>query len=212
MKSQTLHAIRDRILSGDLRAASWIKQDQLAIELGVSKIPVREALRQLEQDGLVTSQLNRGFFVRPMIASEAEDIFALRLKIEPDAVLHAARAASAAEQQEAILAHKNLRDAIVAKNSDVTLQNRAFHLALVRPSRRLVTSDLIERLHILAERYVRIHLQPSAHAHRANQEHKEILDAWLAKDLSVAALTRAHISETLKDLRLQLRTKPNAAT
>src|SRR3546814_19363793 len=70
---------------GKLRTDTPIRQDALAAELGVSKIPVREALARLEQEGLMTSHPNRGYLVRPMSAAEADEIYALRLALEPAA-------------------------------------------------------------------------------------------------------------------------------
>jgi DNA-binding GntR family transcriptional regulator len=205
MNNTTLDSVRDRILSGALGADSWIKQDVLAAELGISKIPLREALRKLEQEGLVKSEANRGFFVRPIIAAEAEDIFALRLKIEPDAVMQAAKAAGAYDQNIAVAALGKLEQAIDAHSPDIPKLNRAFHIALVAPAHKLITADMVERLHIMAERYVRIHLEPNERGERANREHREMLDAWIARDAAVEQLAHAHIAETLDDLREQLR-------
>jgi DNA-binding GntR family transcriptional regulator len=205
MSQLVLDAIRDRILSGVLSANCWIKQDVLAAELGVSKIPIREALRKLELEGLVKSETNRGFFVRPILAEEAEDIFALRLKVEPEIVLLAAQAAGGVEQSVAIQAHRKLHKAVLAQSPDVTALNRAFHLSLVLPSGRLITADFVERLHVMAERYVRLHLAPIERADRANREHQALLDAWLARDPQVVQMTDLHISQTLADLRMQLR-------
>jgi DNA-binding GntR family transcriptional regulator len=204
MSNDTLDAVRDRILSGVLGADSWIKQDVLAAELGISKIPLREALRKLEQEGLVKSEANRGFFVRPIIAAEAEDIFALRLKIEPEAVLQAAMAAGAFDQSVAVTAHAKLEQAIQDHSPDVPKLNRAFHMALVAPADRLITADIVKRLHIMAERYVRIHLEPIERGDRANREHQDMLDCWLARDAAVEKLAHTHIAETLEDLREQL--------
>ena len=80
--------VRDFILSGVIPSEEPIRQDALAAELRVSKIPLREALARLEQDGLVVSHPNRGFFVRPMSPEEAEEVYALRIKLEPDAAAH----------------------------------------------------------------------------------------------------------------------------
>jgi DNA-binding GntR family transcriptional regulator len=204
MSNTTLDNVRDLILSGALSADSWIKQDALAAELGISKIPLREALRKLEQEGLVKSEANRGFFVRPIIAAEAEDIYALRLKIEPDAVMQAAKAAGAFDQSVAVTALNKLELAIEAQSADVPKLNRAFHMALVAPAHKIITADMVERLHIMAERYVRIHLQPHERGDRANREHRDMLDAWIARDAAVEQLAYAHIAETLDDLREQL--------
>jgi DNA-binding GntR family transcriptional regulator len=89
--------VRDRILAGDLAGGDPIRQDTIAAELGISKIPLREALTRLEQHGLVSSSANRGFVVAPLSAEEAEEVFALRLKLEPDAILRGCRRAGRAD-------------------------------------------------------------------------------------------------------------------
>jgi len=197
--------VRDRILSGAVEAGRPIRQDALAAELGVSKIPLREALARLEQEGLVRAEANRGFFVRALSASEAEEVYALRLKIEPDATAAAALSASEADREAAQAALGALERAIETQAADVGALNRAFHLALVRPAGRAVTSNIVAHLHVLSERYVRVHLAPSGRNERATQEHRELIAAWLARRAGiVSALTRDHIERTRDDLRRQL--------
>lgn len=204
LSEQIFAVVRDRIVSGAVPDDVAIRQDALANELGVSKIPLREALGRLEQEGLLVSQANRGFFLRPLSVDEAEEIFALRLKLEPDAVGEAVRLASDAERQAARAALDSLNAAIAEHSDDVGRLNRAFHLALVLPASKRVTAQLIERLQLMSERYVRKHLEPSGRDGRANQEHETILAAWIQKDRKRAAeLTRAHIALTLADLRKQ---------
>lgn len=200
-----LDRVRARILSGSIQPDSWIKQDVLAAELGVSKIPVREALRKLEEEGLVASAVNRGFFVRPLIANEAEDIFALRLKLEPEIVADAAMIATDEEREVAAAALAKLQQAIADHSDQIPALNRAFHMALVFPAKKTVTATFVDRLHVLAERYVRMHLEPEERGPRANAEHLELLAAWLSRDQAKCfAVTRDHITETLMDLRVQL--------
>ncbi|MGH6781177.1 MAG: GntR family transcriptional regulator, partial [Sphingomonadaceae bacterium] len=133
LSDQLFELVRRRILAGDISADLPIKQDMLAAELGVSKIPLREALARLEQDGLVTSQPNRGFFVCPMTASEAEEIFALRLQIEPDAVGFGTLAATDSDRALAREAFRALSSRSGPDDVTIGERNRAFHLALVRP-------------------------------------------------------------------------------
>lgn len=197
--------IRDRILSGEIPPSVAIRQDSLAAELRISKIPLREALARLEQDGLLVSHPNRGFFVRSLSTREAEEVFALRLKIEPDAAAFASKAANGQEQQEASMALRRLVVAAAAHEPSVGALNRAFHLALVRPGGQLVTTNVVRGLHIIADRYVRKHLEPHYRHVRAESEHQEILDAWLKPDpRTVKKLLFAHLEHTLKDLRVQL--------
>ena len=78
----TLQAIRERILSGAYAEGDPLRQDAIAAELGVSRIPVREALRQLEAEGLVTFSPHRGAVVSTLSLEEIEELFELRADIE----------------------------------------------------------------------------------------------------------------------------------
>ena len=197
--------VRAQILSGRVSGENSIRQDMLAAELGVSKIPLREALARLEQEGLLRSEMNRGFFVNALTAAEAEEVYALRLKLEPEASARAAELASAQEQQLAADALEALDRAASEGGEGVGAFNRAFHLALIRPSGQRITTGILERLQVLSERYVRKHLEPLGRSARASGEHRELLDRWLAREAgAVAGLSAAHISSTLQDLRLQL--------
>ena len=205
LSEQIFTIVREQIVSGKLPVEQAIRQDALANELGVSKIPLREALARLEQEGLLVSQANRGFFVRAMSADEAEEIFALRLAIEPDAVATAAIAATEDEQDTARAALGALDDAAAAHLDDVAARNRDFHTALVRPAKRLLTLQLVERLQVLSERYVHKHLEPAGREDRAHLEHEVLLAAWIARDAPRARVLAAeHIEGTLSDLRRQL--------
>lgn len=139
-------------------------------------------------------------------STEAEEVFALRLKIEPEAAAAASLDADDPQRKAARTALAALEAASnVHATGTIVGLNRAFHLVLVRASERLVTARLVERLLVLAERYVRKHLEPEGRDVRADSEHREILDAWLACDAGkVALLLSEHIASTLDDVRLQL--------
>jgi DNA-binding GntR family transcriptional regulator len=194
---ELVDVLRGRIVSGAIAPDAGVKQDALAAELGISKIPLREALCRLEQDGLVRAVANRGFFAAPMTRADAEEIFALRIKLEPGV---AARAAKRADDDE-----RRLARALLARRGEDGEANRLFHLALIQPSGNALTVGIIERLQLLAERYVRKHLEPAGRRIRARREHAALLAAWLKRDgAGVAKLTRRHIAETLRDLKTQL--------
>ncbi|KQT34877.1 GntR family transcriptional regulator [Sphingomonas sp. Leaf412] len=205
LSDQLVDLVRDRILAGTVAGDRAIRQDALAAELGVSKIPLREALTRLEQEGLVRSEANRGYFVRDLSAAEAEEVYALRLKLEPEMVGLAATRADEAERRHAIETLGQLDEVTDAHGDGVGAFNRAFHLALIRPARQPITATVLERLHVMGERYVRKHLEPLGRDRRANDEHAELLHSWLARDVAhVALLMRAHVAKTMADLRRQL--------
>jgi DNA-binding GntR family transcriptional regulator len=195
--------IRERIVSGELAPGRPVRQDSLAASLGVSKIPVREALARLESDGLVQCNPRRGFEVPPLTAAEAEEIFELRLQVEPTAAAQAAAKAGDADRQAAYGALQALDASIRDGGPRASDLNRAFHLALVAPAGRPLTTALVERLHALAERYVRAHLE--GREQRARREHAELLQAWmLGRADEVEARLSDHILATVNDLRSQL--------
>ncbi|WP_129794412.1 GntR family transcriptional regulator [Sphingosinicella sp. CPCC 101087] len=202
---QLVDLVRNRILSGAASPDLPIRQDALAAELGVSKIPLREALAKLEEDGLLVSRANRGFFVRPLSRPEAEEVYALRLALEPEAVALASEQASDEQRSEAVQAQALLDRLTNEHDESVGALNRAFHMSLFVPCGRPITVNILTRLNILAERYARKHLEPLGRDERANHEHREMLEAWLSGEAdTAAALTKEHIEQTLDDLRRQL--------
>lgn len=204
LSDQLFSVVRDRIVTGVLNEDVPIRQDALAMELGVSKIPLREALARLEQEGLLVSQANRGYSVCPLSADHADEIYALRLAVEPAAAVRAAQVATETDQAVALDAFHALDKAAHGNLAEVAVCNRAFHVALVRPGGGLLTTQLIERLAFLAERYVIRHLEPAGRDARAHLEHRHLIDAWLARDATaLQSLLHGHIEGTLHDLRRQ---------
>lgn len=202
LSDRLVDVVRDFILSGVIPSEEPIRQDALAAELRVSKIPLREALARLEQDGLVISHPNRGFFVRPMSPEEAEEVYALRLKLEPDAAARACLIADDKDRERARQALAQFDLEAAAQKVTVGASNRAFHLALVQPCGQRVTTNIVARLHVLADRYVRKHLEPKGRVLRAEAEHHEMLDAWInRRDARVRKLIAEHLTNTLGDLR-----------
>lgn len=202
LSDRVFEIVRERIVSGALPETVPIRQDALASELGVSKIPLREALARLEQEGLVAGQANRGYTVRPMSALQAEEIYELRIAVEPTAASYAALHADDHYRAAAIAAFERLQEGADNDLLDAAARNRAFHAALVAAAGRDLTIDLVQRLSVLAERYVVAHLRPAGRGLRAQDEHRALLEAWLARDAeAVHAMLTRHLTATIEDLR-----------
>jgi DNA-binding GntR family transcriptional regulator len=207
MTSQLIVRFRDRILSGTYAPGSALRQDSLAAEFGTSKIPVREALVQLQSEGLVDIFPNRGFQVRPLAGAELDEVFKLRLQIEPAAVALGSKIATAADHRAARDALEQLNAATAAREFATSGRlNRAFHLLLIVPRLQPVAAEILSRLHTLAQRYVQAHLRPEGRAKRATREHAALLKAWsLGKSKDARALMHSHIKSTLEDLKVRPR-------
>jgi len=76
-------SLRERILDGEFKAGFPLRQDALASEFGVSRIPIREALMQLEAEGLIKIHPHRGAIVSELSTEEVQELFALRALLEP---------------------------------------------------------------------------------------------------------------------------------
>jgi DNA-binding GntR family transcriptional regulator len=194
--------IREKILSGAYPPGSPLLQDVIAAEFGVSKIPVREALVQLRAEGLVEVFANRGFQVRPLVAMEVDEVLRVRLLIEPQAAAAGAERAQAEDREAAQDAFMSLNKALDEGDLDgASALNHAFHLALVVPRLQPVTVEVLNRLHTLAQRYIRLQLQPEGRVALAKAEHGALYEAWAAgRTLEVSRLTAAHIERTRADL------------
>lgn len=202
MTSQLIVRLRERLLAGAYAPGAALRQDMLAAEFGTSKIPVREALVRLQSEGLVSVFPNRGFQVRPLATGELDEIFRLRLLMEPAAAALGARLATTADHRAARAALDRLNEALAANESSAFGQlNRAFHLQLLVPRAQPIAAEILGRLHSLAQRYVQVHLQPEGRVKRAAREHAALMKAWIArKPVRVRELLHAHIESTRDDV------------
>lgn len=195
------------IVSGVLVPDAPIRQDTLADALGVSKIPVREALTRLEEVGFVVSHPRRGYVVRGLDLAEAREIFGLRMLLEPPLVALAAASAGAEDHARAVARLAALEAEVRSAGHDAGARNRDFHEALAAPAARPLTLGIVMRLHALAERYVNLHLVPEGRGARAEAEHRELLAAWIGGDVARTEWVLArHIGRTLADLEAEMRT------
>ncbi len=205
LADRAFEVLRERVVNGDLASGPSIRQDALAAELGVSKIPLREALARLEQEGLLRSEANRGYFVQPISPAHVDEIYDLRLRIEPPAAARGALEADEHDREHVRWIFGQLDAPADGKLAGAAMRNREFHAALVSPAKRALTTQLVERLLVQSERYVIAHLRPSGRGSRAHREHREILEAWLARDAKrVERLLTHHIEATRDDLEVQL--------
>jgi DNA-binding GntR family transcriptional regulator len=200
--SQLIVRLRERILAGQFAPGSALRQDAIASEYGISKIPVREALVQLQSEGLVDIFPNRGFQVRPLATAELDEVFKLRLLIEPAAVALGAKLAGDEDHLAAQKALDDLNEVLSRKDFQSSGRlNRDFHLKLIVPRVQPVNCEVLGRLHTLSSRYVQAHLTPEGRTSRAAKEHTALLKAWKARKVKeVRTLVHEHIATTHGDL------------
>jgi DNA-binding GntR family transcriptional regulator len=195
LTSMTADAIRDRILRGHYAEGSPLRQDAIGAELGVSRIPVREALRQLEAEGLVTFNPHRGAVVSTLSLKQIRELFELRAEIEGDLIRRAVphmRAEDHARAAEILDAYDlALRGGQVPVWGSLNWQ---FHSTLYAPADRAFTMSIVHKLHQHSDRYLRMQLALTHGELRARHEHRAIAAAARKGDAARASrLLRAHI-------------------
>jgi GntR family transcriptional regulator, rspAB operon transcriptional repressor len=190
-------ALRAAILRGELEPGQELSQVQLATRLGVSRTPLREALRLLQREGLVDSRANRRVRVAALSAEDLDDLYALRLVAECSALRISAprltpEEIADLEGQMAQMAHY----AAAADYERWEIPHRAFHRGLARHNGPRILRELAE-LSDHASRYRRFHLSTADARERAEREHRAILDAVQAEDVDAAAARLAeHLAHT----------------
>ena len=196
-------ALRTAILKGGLRPGQRVNQEAWAARVGVSLIPVREALRALAGEGLVTYRQRRGYVVTELDLAELEEVYALRRLLESEALRRGVPLATA----ETLAALGEAADACrnAAEAGDVAGQleaNRRFHgllhgLAGSRPLTRL-----IDLLWDPTEAYRALYYVLPGEAEEADRAHRAIVAAVAARDAErVVALQDAHRERALVRLR-----------
>lgn len=198
--------LRDSVMQGTLQPGDRVPQELVAAELGISRMPLREALRRLEERGFVTIRPHRGAFVTPLSLRHMNELYVARTLLE------SANAGEAAlRMQEPTL--RELRevldgaDAALDRGDGLALAglNRTFHLVGHKASGNDVMVGLISDLSIHCQRYRLMHASLSDRAATALDEHEKILDAWERRDAEDARRwtavnlrnSRAALSESL---------------
>ncbi|WP_026190544.1 GntR family transcriptional regulator [Methylobacterium sp. WSM2598] len=188
-------ALRQRILGGALRPGTQLRQDALAEEFGISRIPVREALLQLEASGLVRIVPHRGAVVSGLSVEEIEDVFQLRALLEPQLLILSARGLTAEDYRDLRALLGEYKAALCAERIDLWGElNRRFHLGLLRHAGRPRSLGIVSGLLQDCDRPTRLQLSLTGDVARADREHTTLLDLCEAGEVvAAAALLRSHI-------------------
>ena len=187
--------LRDAILSGVLAGGQPLRQDEIAEQFGVSRMPVREALRQLEGEGMVSFYPHRGAVVSELSYHEVVEITELRLVLEPEALRKAFEPLGEEEfgRAEEILEEIDGEEDLGSRWGEL---NWRFHATLFAPANRPRLLDVIKAQHTAYERYLRIHLVLSDYE-KPQREHYKLLELCRRKDLDAALeLLSDHIEDT----------------
>jgi len=191
-----VETIREKILSGEITAGQPLRQAALADELNVSRIPVREALLQLEAEGLVSFEPHKGATATELNVEQVDELFELRAMLEADLLASSIPNLTdeMIDQAQALL--EKLDKALGKENAANTWSelNSDYHNCLYSGASRPQTQDLVDTLNKNADRYIRMHLLWAGGISKAESEHNEILTYCRERNVEKAvAVLKQHI-------------------
>lgn len=176
--------LREAILNGELHAGDKLKQEEIAQRFESSLIPAREALRNLESEGLVTFITNKGAFVSELSLKKVRDIFETRIFIELGALELSIPGLTPEDfkQADAVVARLDQDISGKARSED----NQLFHSLLYSRCGNMFLLELISNLHRNIERYMRRYLVDQIHNDLSQETHRLILAAARSRDAEQA--------------------------
>jgi DNA-binding GntR family transcriptional regulator len=180
-------ALRRAILHGIFAGGQSLRQDEIATQFSVSRIPVREALRQLEAEGLVKFHPNRGATVTVLSPTEAQELTEIRIALETTALQKAIPQLTATTLEKAAeLLEATDLTTDVARWAEL---NWEFHSTLYQPADRPRLLSMIKTIHINLDRYIRLQLREiNDEVDQSQKEHRQLLTACQQQD-AIAAIT-----------------------
>ncbi|HEX2913655.1 MAG TPA: GntR family transcriptional regulator [Chloroflexia bacterium] len=190
-------ALRKGIVRGVIKGGQTLRQEELAATFGVSRIPIREAFRQLEAEGLITIYPHRGAVVTELSPQEAQELYEIRLVLETTAL---EKAIPRLKQED----FKKAQAIIAATEGQTDIShlgelNWEFHSTLYAAAGRPRLLSMLTNLHLTVDRYMRFELAALDYLPKSQQEHSALLEACRQQEVEKAVgLLREHIESAGK--------------
>jgi DNA-binding GntR family transcriptional regulator len=207
---QIVRSVRDDILNGVLPQGLQIRQEALAEQYGVSRVPVREALRQLESEGLVTTELHKGAFVSTRSLEEVEEMLDVRIGLETRAL----KLAIPNFTRDVVARARRILDTYDHSDEPQVWRdlNLSFHLTLYKPCNRPRLVKMIEDVVLMNSHFMRTYISATVGRDDAQAEHHELLDACSSGDARRALrLLESHIEHTRAALQRKRNANPSTS-
>jgi len=198
--------LREEIISGALAAGEPLRQEHLAVQYRTSRMPVRDALRLLESEGLVQLSPNKGAIVAPLDTRELKEVYEMRAALETLALRHAMPEMTDSRLD---LAAGILDEAEASGLQNFSDRNKAFHFMLYEPCARPRLLAQIAALNETAGRYLRQAASRLDYLERSHREHRQLLAACRQRNIPLACgILQGHIEDAGSALYSHLTQKP----
>ncbi|HKL99347.1 MAG TPA: GntR family transcriptional regulator [Mobilitalea sp.] len=205
LRGRVFNKIREDILSGAYKENEELKENTIGLELGVSRTPVREALRQLELEGLVTIIPNKGAYVTGITSKDIHDIYTIRSYLEGLCAKWACENITdqQLEEMDEIVYLSDFHARRSHFDQLVELDNK-FHELIYKASGSKILNHMLSDFHHYVERIRKITLSQPARAKEFREEHASIMEAIKKRDGELAEkLAHEHIINTIKNISEQ---------
>jgi DNA-binding GntR family transcriptional regulator len=190
--------LRQQIFARELEPGSWIDETKLAAQYGISRTPLREALKVLEAEGLVTMKLRRGAYVTDMSRDDVAQVYHLLALLESDAAAQVAAHASQAQRTELAAMHTRL-EKLVRQRDAFFAQNEAFHMALLQFAGNRWATQMVTDLRKVMKLNRHHSLFKRGRLEESLTEHRLLIKAIEAQDAPLAAQRmREHFASGLE--------------
>lgn len=190
--------LRQRIFSRALEPGSWIDELRIAEELGISRTPLREALKVLAAEGLVTMKVRRGAYVTEVSEQDLRDVYHLLALLESDAAAVVATTATDAQLTDLQALHQELENAVTDRDRFFTMNER-FHMRLLALANNRWRDQMVGDLRKVMKLNRHNSLFKSGRLQESLAEHRAIVAALVARKASEAAeRMREHFANGLQ--------------
>ena len=190
--------LRQRIFRRELEPGSWIDELKIAEEFGISRTPLREALKVLAAEGLVTMKVRRGAYVTEMSEKDLRDVYHLLSLLESDAAGVVATTATPAQLKELQDLHAELEAAAEERDRFFAVNER-FHMMLLELANNRWRSQMVADLRKVMKLNRHNSLLKQGRIEDSLNEHRAILAAMVARDASATARAmQAHFAQGLE--------------
>ena len=190
--------LRQRIFNRELAPGSWIDELKLAEEYGISRTPLREALKVLATEGLVTMKVRRGAYVTEVSERDLADVYHLLALLESDAAGVVAIEATAAQLKELTALHKELEKSVVQRERFFEI-NEAFHMRLLEIANNRWRDQMVADLRKVMKLNRHNSLLKSGRIQESLAEHQVIMAALLARNAAATVhAMQAHFKNGLE--------------
>ena len=184
---QVAERLRTRIFSHELPQGGWIDEQALAVEYGISRTPLREALKVLVAEGLVVLKPRRGCYVTELSEQDIDEVFPVMAMLEGRVAAEAARRATGVDLAHLAAIHEELEQNAAANSADHFFEaNQRFHTALQEIAGNRYLAQLINDARRVIKLTRRDSLRLEGRLKQSLAEHREILEALQMKDAALA--------------------------